>query len=170
LYIPGKRRLDGSHRPGRKLHRRQLLDGVAVGDQIARLGEVLEVQIRPLKRRWRGRRGGWSGYMSVEMFNRLVAWSATAMASSTRRSRRRKSTNPLTRQSTSAHASASVAGVHPPYGGGRARGDVGAASAASRQVNSSHVSQRPCSRPGDDGPRRLFPGASGGCSAQAAGL
>jgi hypothetical protein len=103
------------------------------------------------------------------MFKRLVAWSATANCS-TPRSRRRKPMNPFTRQTTSAHASASAAGVHPPYGGGRARGDVFGCKCEVRQVNSTHGRQRPFRRPGEDVSRRLFPGASGGCSAQAAGL
>ncbi len=83
LYVPGRRVKSGKHRPGRRFHRRQLIDlgqGLRpAGEQLNDLENIFEVQIRPQRRVWIGRRGGWSGYMAAEMFKRLIDWATLAV-------------------------------------------------------------------------------------------
>jgi hypothetical protein len=80
FYIPGKRLLSGRHRSPSRMSGKSLIslsessDAVRVSTCIAQLSELLDVQIRPQLRRWRSSRGGFSGFMPAEQFERLLLW------------------------------------------------------------------------------------------------
>jgi hypothetical protein len=80
-YMAGKKTTRGKHRPGVRVHGREIAPGRQVSKltavHLADLAETIERQIRPQRRRWKGRQGGFSGFMPVEMFTRLLTWSAT---------------------------------------------------------------------------------------------
>jgi hypothetical protein len=75
-YLPGKKTLKGKHRPGRRIHWKQL-EGV----------DDLDVVPRKIRMRWRGNNsGGWSGFMNAGTFERVITW-AQALAPSVVRTR-----------------------------------------------------------------------------------
>lgn len=65
--------------PGRKLHKDSLFSGF--DGQTVRFSKVVDrlnqmgAGIRPLRRRWLGRRGGWRGFVPAAVFERLLMWS-----------------------------------------------------------------------------------------------
>ncbi len=85
-YLPGRRMLHGKHRAGKRIHRRQLkrfvLGGqeAPVADMLAAISDDFETQIRPQFRRWKGRRGGWSGFITAVAFERLATWAGFDLA------------------------------------------------------------------------------------------
>jgi hypothetical protein len=80
FYESGKQTLRGKHRPGRRIHRRELAPDGDVSkltpEYLAERAEMLERPIRALKRRWRPRVGGFTGFMRADTFKRLLTWSA----------------------------------------------------------------------------------------------
>jgi hypothetical protein len=85
-YLPGRLMLHGKHRAGKRIHRKQLKRFVMGGEEgplpemLARISDDFEALIRPQKRRWKGRIGGWSGFIMAATFERLMAWAGFDVA------------------------------------------------------------------------------------------
>ncbi len=79
FYESGKRTSRGKDKPGRRIHKRELAPGGDLSKltaaYLADRAEELERPIRALKRRWRPRVGGFSGFMQAATFQRLITWS-----------------------------------------------------------------------------------------------
>jgi hypothetical protein len=91
-FVTGKQGCRGKHHPGRRAHGRELAPGgdfrKLTAEHLADVASTIERQIRPQFRRWKGRQGGFSGFMPVEVFTRLLTWSASMpQRSSSRRDR-----------------------------------------------------------------------------------
>jgi hypothetical protein len=91
FYESGKRTSRGKDKPGRRIHKRELAPGGDLSKltaaYLAERAENLERPIRAQRRRWKGRDGGWSGYMNASTFERVAKWAvaesrAHAMAAS----------------------------------------------------------------------------------------
>jgi hypothetical protein len=78
LYVTGKRTFRGKHQPGYRVHRRDLAPGGDVRKltpaYLAERAETIEREIRPQRRKWRGRRGGASMFMAAATVERLMTW------------------------------------------------------------------------------------------------
>jgi hypothetical protein len=68
-YVPGKKR-----KPGYCLYAKDVVGDSRVADCIDYLREVLEVDVRPQRRRWPCSRGGCSMFMPVATFLRIIVW------------------------------------------------------------------------------------------------
>jgi hypothetical protein len=96
-YLPGRLMPHGKHRAGERIHRKQLRRFVMGGQEaplhemLASISETFQTPIRPQHRRWKGRSGGWSGFIAAAAFERLVTWATTetvAHAMAARKGRR----------------------------------------------------------------------------------
>jgi hypothetical protein len=108
MYESGKQTIRGKHKPGRRIHRRDLAPG---GDvlkltpaYLAERAELLEREIRPQFRRWRGRVGGASMFMAAAIVERLIQWAKVASV-------------PFVTRQTSPPARSRGLGPRAPYGG-----------------------------------------------------
>lgn len=87
-YVPGKALSSGRHLPGRVFFAGQkftlpgVLHPTTFGKCWERVGQMMEVAVRPIRRRWGRSSGGCSMFIPAEMVERLLPWALSQVGQS----------------------------------------------------------------------------------------